>query len=70
MAKVTDFAFSPQEKALYLSIKACKAKSGIKVRELRDCFPDMTRSRVSDVLALLRQKGAVQIVTPGYYKAL
>ena len=64
------FDLTPQEQAVYQSVKACKKKTGIKVAELRDAFPDMSKSRLSDLLSQLREKKAVQLVSPGWYTAL
>lgn len=60
---------TPQEEALYLSIRACKKKTGIKVADLRDAFPDICKTRMSDLLRHLQTKGAIKKVSPAFYTA-
>lgn len=61
---------TPQEDAVYMSIKAVKRKTGIKVEELRDAFPDIAVTRLSDVLRHLVEKKAIEKLKLGFYTAL
>ena len=52
---------TPQEKEVYLSIKAVRRKSGISCKLLRDAFPNINRPRMSDILRHLIQKNMIYI---------
>jgi len=60
---------SPQEESIYKFLKTSRKKSGVKVKDIREAHPDMVKSRVSDVLRHLKEKGMVVLVEPGYYAA-
>ena len=65
------FNLTPQEETVYRSVKTFKKKSGIKTADILDGFPDMSKSRLSDILTHLVEKGAlVRLEKRGFYSTI